>query len=278
MARTRQVVTEAELAPAFHRYLHGSATPPLDLIGRLRDEGALLRELAEAGRSAAGSQDARAMFIDRMSVLGCAEAIAVLLWFAAPERRQVPESDERAALAALESWVVRRVLTGLPITGPGAGWQRVLALLGDGSTGDLSARIAATCTDDEARYWPADADLRLVLPARPIALELPESTARVLLEALTDDAFGAGAVRHGDHPVVLREVQPTGDETMAPMLRHVLGNLTLADAPVVEPDGDVTARTAALVERVIRRWPGPPPPSLPGAAAPAPGWPGTAGR
>lgn len=277
MARTLRVVTVAELAPAFHRYLQLSTGQPLALMSRLRDEGGLLRELAEAGRDPARADDVRARFLDRMSVLGCAEAIAVLLWLEADERRSVLESEKLAVLGLLESWVVRRVLTGLPVTGAGTGWQTVLTRLSEGPATNLVGRIVGARADDEAHYWPTDADLRLVLPARPIALELPESAARVLLEGLTEDAEGAGAVRRGVARVVLLHADPRGDDAVAPMLRFVLGNLTLSDAPVVDGIGDVSARTSALVERVIRLWPGPPPPSLPGVAAPAPGWPGTAG-
>jgi hypothetical protein len=275
MSRTLRAVTEAELAPAFHRYLHASTVPPLDLLSRLRVEGAMLRELAEAARDATAGSDPRARFLDRMSTLGCAEAIAVLLRISPPE--SPVGDDEMAVLAAIESWVVRRVLSGLPVSGTGAGWQGVFAAVGAGSASAVGARFAATRTQAESDYWPTDDDLRLVLPARPIALELPEATARVLLDALSDAALGAGATRHGEHRVVLLQAEPVGEATVAPMLRHVLGNLTLADAPVVDAATDIAARTAALIERVIRRWPGPPPPSLLSAGGGARGWPGTAG-
>jgi len=275
MSRTMRAVTEAELAPAFHRYLRASTVPPLDLLSRLRAEGALLRELAEAGRDPSAGGDPRARFLDRMGTLGCAEAIAVLLRLAAPESRN--DDGAAAVLAALESWVVRRALSGLPVSGAGAGWQGVFAALNAGSASAIVTRFAATRTQAESDYWPTDDDLRLVLPARPIALELPEASARVLLEALTDAALGTGAARRGEHRVVLLQADPTGEAAVAPMLRHVLGNLTLADTPVVDATSDIAARTAALIERVIRLWPGPPPPSLPSAGGGARGWPGTAG-
>lgn len=277
MARTLRVVTGSELAPAFHRYLHLSTGQPLDLMGRLRTEGGLVRELAEAGRDPARAEDVRARFLDRMGVLGCAEAIAVLLWLESDERRSVPEAEKLAVLALLEGWVVRRVLTGLPVSGAGTGWQTIFSTLAQGPAVDLVGRILRTRIDDEAHYWPSDDDLRLVLPARPIALELPESAARVLMEGITEATVGAGAVRRGASRVVLLHAEPGGDDAVAPMLRFVLGNLTLSEAPVVDPDGDVSQRTAALIERVIRLWPAPPPPTRPGAAAPAPGLPGTAG-
>lgn len=276
MSRTLRVVTVAELAPAFQRYVQASTSQPLDLLGRLRDEGLLLRERAEAGRTT-GSGDPQARFIDRMRVLGVPEAIAVLLWLEAPERRGVSAEEKRAVLATLDSWVVRRALSGLPISGTAAGWQGVLTRLGDGPASGIAARVLDLTRGDEAHYWPTDGDLRLVLPARPIALELPESAARVLLEDLAEDALGPGVVRRGAHRVVLLQSSPVGDEALAPMLRHVLGNLALDGLPVVDAGSDIAARTAALVERVIRLWPGPPPPTLPGAAAPAHGWPGTAG-
>ncbi|GAA1725508.1 hypothetical protein [Microcella frigidaquae] len=276
MARTLRVVTGSELAPAFHRYLHLSTAQPLDLMGRLRTEGGLVRELAEAGRDPARAEDVRARFLDRMSVLGCAEGIAVLLWLEADERRALPEEEKLAVLALLESWVVRRVLTGLPVSGAGTGWQTIFSNLAQGPAVDLVGRILRARVDDEAHYWPSDDDLRLVLPARPIALELPESVARVLMEGLTEAGVGAGSVQRGAARVVLLHAEPSGDDAVAPMLRFVLGNLTLSEAPVVDPDGDVSQRTAALIERVIRLWPSPPP-TLPGAAAPARGWPGTAG-
>lgn len=275
MSRTLRAVTEAELAPAFHRYLHSSTVAPLDLLSRLRVEGAMIRELAEAARDATAGTDPRALYLDRMSTLGCAEAIAVLLRLSPPDARVA--DDAAAVLAAIESWVVRRALSGLAVTGTGAGWQGVFAALDAGSASAIIARFAASRTQAESDYWPTDDDLRLVLPARPIALELPEAAARVLLEALSDDAHGAGAARRGDHRVVLLQSEPVGEAVVAPMLRHVLGNLTLADAPVVDPVGDTSARTSTLIERVIRLWPGPPPPSLPSAAGGARGWPGTAG-
>ena len=231
--------------------------------------------LAEAARGSTAGTDPRALYLDRMSTLGCAEAIAVLLRLSPPEARAA--DDEVSVLAAIESWVVRRALSGLAVTGTGAGWQAVFAALDAGSASAIIARFAASRSLAESDYWPTDDDLRLVLPARPIALELPEATARVLLEALSDDAHGAGAVRRGEHRVVLLQSEPVGEAVVAPMLRNVLGNLTLADAPVVDPLGDTSARTAALIERVIRLWSGPPPPSLPSAAGGARGWPGTAG-
>lgn len=261
MSRTLQAVTAAELAPAFHRYLSSSTVPPLDLVSRLRAEGALVRELAEAGRDPVAGTELRARFLDRMSSLGCAEAITILLRLASPEARI--SGDVGAVLLAIESWVVRRSLSGLPVTGAGAGWQTVFEALDAGTASAIVARFAATRTQAESDYWPTDDDLRLVLPARPIALELPEATARVLLEAMTDDEHGAGAVRRGEHRVVLLQADPRGEAAVAPMLRNVLGNLTLADAPVVDATSDIGARTAALIERVVRLWPGPPPPSLP---------------
>jgi hypothetical protein len=278
MSRTLRVVTEAELAPAFQRYLQASTVQPLDLLSRLRDEGRMIREFAESGRSSEAVIDLRARFVDRMRVLGSPEAIAVLLWLQGPERHGISDEDKHDIIAALDSWVVRRVLTGLPISGPGAGWRTVLTRLGEGPATGLARRLFDVRGEDEEHYWPTDADLRLVLPARPIALELPESAARVLLEDLVEDAHGPTAVRRGEHRVVLLQPAPVGDAALAPMLRHVLGNLTLEGVPVVDPGDDIAARTAALVERAIRLWPGPPPPTLPGAAGSAPDWRGTAGR
>lgn len=277
MARTLQVVSEADLGPAFHRYLRLSAGQPLDLLGRLRDEGVMLRELAEAARVPQAEDDPRALFLDRMSVLGCPEGVAVLLWLEADERRHIAADERASLLAVVESWVVRRVLSGLPVTGAGAGWQTVLTKLGGGPASGIADSIATALAraDDDAHYWPRDDDLRLVLPARPIALELPESSARLVLEVLTEDAAGQGSVRRGQGSVLLVQAAPDGDDAVAPMLRHVLGNLTIADAPMVDPERDVSRRTAALVERVIRRWPRPVPPL--GAATAAPGWRGTAG-
>lgn len=197
MSRTLRAVTEAELAPAFHRYLRSSTVQPLDLLSRLREEGAMLRELVEAGHATDAGRDERARFLERMTALGCAEAIAVLLRLSAAENRSTSGADEARVLALVESWVVRRALSGLPVTGAGAGWQAVFDALGAGPASAFVSRFVATRASAESAYWPTDDDLRLVLPARPLALELPEASARVVLEALTDDAHGAGSVPAG---------------------------------------------------------------------------------
>ncbi|MDO9590444.1 MAG: hypothetical protein Q7J04_04820, partial [Microcella sp.] len=261
MARTMRVVHPMDLAPAFQRYLKISTVPPLDLLGRLRDEGVRLRALLESAVDPETDDDYRATFLYRMSALGSAEAIAVMMWLDADERASLTDEQRRTILATVESSVVRRALTGLPHFGVGAGGQALLSWLAQRPAHQVSGllpSVIATQRHDE-HYWPTDDDLRLVLPSRPIALELSEASARVILEALAEDELGYGTLSRATCRVALRYDAPSGDQEMMPLLRHVLGNLVLLGAwPADDHEADVTRRTSELIERCVRIWPGPP--------------------
>lgn len=261
MARTGKVVYDFDLGPAFERYLRIATARPLDLLARLRDEAAPVRARLESALDPGSSDDPRTRFLYRMSALGSAEAIAALFWLDSDERASLSEDQRLVVLATIESHVVRRALTGLPHAGVGAGGQALLTYLMQYTgtrIGDDLAAATATQRDEEF-YWPTDDDLRLVLPWRPVALELPESSARVILEALVEHQDGYGTVSRATTRVGLREATPEGDLDAAPVLRHVLGNLVLMDTwPPIDDNRDVPNRTVALIEACITLWPGPP--------------------
>jgi hypothetical protein len=259
MARTMRVVAQADLAPAFQRYLRVNTTHTLDLVSRLHDEGRRVRALFESALDSSSRDDPRARFLYRMSVLGSAEAIAIALWLESDEQAGVPVEQRAAVLTVVESWVVRRALTGLDFSGTGVDAQALFTWLsrhparhlGD----DLPAAIAQQRRDEH--YWPSDDDLRLALPSRPLAVEMSESSARVIVEALAEEELGHAAVTRGISRVTLRHPAPTGAPELTPMLRHVLGNLALGEVWPVRPTDAQTANDEAI-EQCIRIWPGPP--------------------
>lgn len=260
MAQTLQEVQPDDLAPAFARYLHLSSTPVLDLLDRLRTDLLHLRVQLESAVTAAGVGDPRATFLYRMSVLGCAKAIAVLVWLDAPERAGITEEDKLRVLAMIESWVMRRALSGMPYRGIWLGVQPILTALSHPDISTLTARVRhalAEARSDEL-YCPNDDDLRMVLPSRPFAVEMPESAARVVLEALREESSRDEEFVRTGRRVLVREENPGGEQELSPMVRYSLANLILDGlARLPEDDLDIARRTQLLIDRCIRVWPSP---------------------
>ena len=152
-----------------------------------------------------------------------------------------------AALRYLESWMVRRVLSGGRAQNYARTMLRLLIQLGQGdpATADETVKAFLTAETAQTSYWPSDDEVRTAVKTTALYRVLTQARVRVILEALEDDARGYSAatptrapsrvkrrVLHVEHvmPQEWQENWPLPDESSREhrdLLVHMIGNLSL---------------------------------------------------
>lgn len=169
----------------------------------------------------------------------------VFLWLTRYAAEEMPAEQQERALAAIESWLIRRALVGatskdynnvvidllraLDHAGP--------AVAGQTTEGFLAMQSA------ESRYWPADPRVAAAIADAPIYKAMTRPRLRMILEALEDDLRGPlGEGQQAPKGLTIEHVMPVawrehwGSDITDPVAGfrrddrvQTLGNLTLVN-------------------------------------------------
>jgi hypothetical protein len=249
VAMTGEEITEREVFSRFKRFATDGVGSVSDLLPRLAATAARYREIAEGSQQPTGILSLLEMFVYRLSTLNTETAKPVLIWLTDPFRAAIPAGQLEKALAALESWFVRRAL----VKGSTKQYNQLMAALvrevSNSSrewAGDVVEEFLAGLAGAD-RHWPDDDEVREYLVSQPVYRKLARPRMRMVLEAVEDHrrGFSAGKSRSfSEQPVVrdgssIEHVMPQewgknwpgneywDDGTLRNDIIHRLGNLVL---------------------------------------------------
>ncbi len=182
MSSSAEVVSQA-LFPSFKRYVESGARQAADVLA---DLGRYARVYETFEREPLTTELGR--FLYRLRVLELTTAYPALLWLLGPDGLTGP--DRQTALDAIESWLVRRMLTRQTTKNYNVVF---LALLGDVRARatarggpplglDIVAYLAGL--KGESQFWPSAGRLSAAIMSLPAYEVLPRPRLRMVLEAL----------------------------------------------------------------------------------------------
>ncbi|BDZ47189.1 GmrSD restriction endonuclease domain-containing protein [Naasia aerilata] len=247
ISKTFRDVPAREVFSAFKRYISERSDGMRELLPSVQASADLYRNLLERAAARSGPLSRVEMFVYRTSTLESELVKPFLLWLLDPELPAVPRAQSDKALAALESWMVRRVLVRASTKGYNRFFidllthvnSRERALVGDAVEAFLGRQ------DSPTAYWPGDAEVRRELTSMPAYWRLRRGRLRMVLEAVEDYKRGwANGKPLHEQPVVrgtctIEHIMPQEWRTNWPAdpqgadpeardaLVQTLGNLTL---------------------------------------------------
>jgi len=246
VAQTQQDIPAREVFVSFKRHLDDSGDDVSTMLADIKACADVYRSLTQSAENRHEPLDRLEMFTYRAGEMQSEIVKPFIIWLTDPRLSAVPLDQRDRAVAALESWLVRRTL----VREKSAGQNRfMIDLLGQlvheprNHVGDRLEALLADQTADTA-YWPDDEAVRASLEDLPIYRRLSRGRLRMILEAVEDYRRGfPGSGAKGEQPVVratctIEHVMPqkwgqhwpltqgvTGTER--DQLVHTLGNLTL---------------------------------------------------
>jgi hypothetical protein len=129
--------------------------------------------------------DEVAMAYKRLNRLGVTTALPLLLWLETlPDGALCAREHERAVLA-VESWVVRRVITGAQTRGYAKVFIDVLAAAKAAQLGGIAAAVIEALANLRENFrWPTDDEVAAAFVQRPVYDQLSQERVRMLLGAI----------------------------------------------------------------------------------------------
>lgn len=248
IARTGEEVLAREVFSSFKVFADFHAgVSMLDLLKDLHRAAGIYKEIAVKADTLDGPLDRVGLFAYRAKTLENEVIKPVLLALLDHEAGRVPQHQLEAALEAIESWLVRRMLIRTTAKSYNKIVVELVGLIRStpvGGVGD-AVRQYFSSQSAEVAYWPDDDEVRGELQSLGIYRKLSRARLRMLLEAIEDHWRGwisgeispAGMrIRRGTY--VIEHLMPqawaknwplppglTEEERNARI--HRLGNLTL---------------------------------------------------
>jgi hypothetical protein len=158
----------------------------------------LLAELASYRRayeSVYGRSPARGRRVltayNRVDLLGVTTALPLLLWLETLSTELLSTDEHERAVMAIESWIVRRMITGAQTRGYAKVFVDVLAAAKeapDGTTG--AAVVQALLKLEDTMTWPSDQDVSDAFLGRRFYGQLAQERVRMLLGAIDEQLQG----------------------------------------------------------------------------------------
>lgn len=250
VARTAEEVGPRSTFTRFKGWVeHESAGRTMsDILDELHAQAQVYQSWIEAASRKDGTDlDNISLFVYRTQAAGIEVIKPVLLWLF-DSRRAVPADQQERALAAVESWIMRRALLRLPTSDLSRTTAALIAQLSGVEPELVGQRTEEFLTRQRRRatYWPGDAEMTQELRTSPVYRRYPRALLRMVLETIEDverGFTGVGGSKTGirvprnlmaiEHllPQRWRTHWPvTGglaDEILRDEHVHRLGNLTL---------------------------------------------------
>lgn len=247
VAQTSEEITAREVFNRFKSFVADSDQPVAELLPKLHRSSVVYQKLMEKSQQQSGPLSTTELFLYRMSTLDSEVVKPVLLWLLDPDLEVIPNRQADKALAAIESWAIRRSILRLSTKNYNRMIVELLALMKAGvrnEAGDVVQDYLASQTSPNS-YWPSDSEVISVLSSEPLYRRIAKSRLRMILESLEDhrrgftfgkEKFSEGRVLRSatsiEHLVPqdwrtnwpeLDELEDFDDQTLI----HQIGNLTL---------------------------------------------------
>lgn len=177
-------VVSHQLFPEFKRYLAAGSKQASDVLADLARYGAVYESFehepvaTDLGR-----------FLYRLNTMEVTTAYPALLWLLGPEGIEDP-ADRRVALAGIESWLVRRMLTRQTTKNYNTVFLALLKSVRDSARARGARPNGSDVVDylagltGESQFWPTAAAVRSSLQTLPAYTVFPRARLRMVLEAL----------------------------------------------------------------------------------------------
>jgi hypothetical protein len=228
-----------------------------DILNELSTAATAFRDILERPSTLPTPMAHRYARVDRLSVT---TAIPLLVWLRTLPESLLPPGDHLRCVAAVDSWIMRRVIVGANTRGYGKRFVDVLkaakrALADDASIPD-AVEAALLDAGDSNLTWPTDDEVLTAFVERPFYDNLTQERIRMILGALDYQMH----LDHpkGEHPVFnydslqIEHLLPQKWRTHWPIdcdddaerallemerdrVRNRLGNLTLITGPLNIP-------------------------------------------
>jgi hypothetical protein len=230
------------LFQSYRKLLDDTTEPAVDLVREFARDGKTFQDFDNKPE---GSVERR--FFDRLADLDTTTLLPLALYLFCQDASVLDAETRRRALAALESWLVRRMLCRLTIKNYNRYSLELLSALredGNVSQADKTIISALRAADAPTNRWPDDAELRAKLTGAPLYNEVSQARVVMVLRQIElylranspkHEQVGIGGKLTIEHvlPQSWREywpVDPKGDQQKEDdRAQHVhrLGNLTL---------------------------------------------------
>ncbi|CAN5582218.1 hypothetical protein BH23CHL7_BH23CHL7_16050 [soil metagenome] len=242
MASGAEVVSH-QLFPEFKRYVAAGNKKARDVLADLTRYGVVYERFEKEPRTTPLGR-----FLERLGVIDVTTAYPALLWLLGPEGL-TDESERLPALHAIESWLVRRMLTRQTTKNYNAVFLGLLRHVRQAAKRRGSGPVASDVVDylaglrGESQFWPKAASVRAAIETLPLYRVLSQGRLRMVMEALEEGLHTGLTERFQLQPnLTIEHVLPQEwerewllPEDADPMqarfardeAKHRLGNLTL---------------------------------------------------
>ena len=246
VSQSRQDIPAREVFTSFKRHIDDSDRSITDMLKDVRGCADVYRAFTEGAENRHEPLSRLEMFVYRAGEMQSEIVKPLLIWLTDPSQPEVPPQQLDRAIAAIESWLVRRMLARETSKGHNRFIVDLLSLLVFEPRDRIGERLEVILAEQtaEASFWPDDDVVRASLEELPIYRRISRARLRMVLEAVEDYRRGfPGDGAKGEQPVVratctIEHVMPQrwgqhwplSDEISAAdrdKLVHTLGNLTL---------------------------------------------------
>jgi hypothetical protein len=162
VARTGEEVVAREVFHRFKRFADDSGVPMSALLQQVHAAAGVYRDFITAASAPTGKIDRLGLFGYRTGVLESEVIKPVILCLLDPQESPIPQAQLTKALAAIESWMVRRMLVRATTKSYSQAVAEIVSEIktsGRSNIGDLIEGHLAK-QSSESRYWPDDAELK----------------------------------------------------------------------------------------------------------------------
>lgn len=246
VSQTRLDIPAREVFTSFKRHLDDSPQSVAEMLADIRACADVYQRLTEGAEKRHEPLSRLEMFVYRAGEMQSEVVKPLLIWLTDPSLPTIPPDQLDRAVAVLESWLVRRMLSRETSKGYNQFMVDLLALLVHEPRERVGDRLQVLLAEQtsETRYWPDDEVVRTALEDMPIYRRISRGRLRMVLEAIEDYRRGfPSASAKGEQPVVratctIEHVMPQRWGQHWPLtdgvtaqerdkLIHTLGNLTL---------------------------------------------------
>jgi hypothetical protein len=191
-SRLGEEVGHNRLFPRFKDYVdHRTDTGAEALLGEIAAEARTYQGWVEESSSDKPNLSSAALSVYRYTQVDIQVAMPLMIWLHDP-RRGVPEKEVSRALAAVESWIMRRMLLRLTTADLGRSLSALISALDEVPVDEVGQYVEnyLSALSTASSYWPGDDELRRTLREVPAYRAYRRSRLRMLLEAVEDDIRG----------------------------------------------------------------------------------------
>lgn len=173
---------------------HEWAGSTISLLRLLHDQARTYEEWSRDAHGKNPDIGQVALAVYRMDSAQLQVAKPLLIWLHEPDQPK-PAQEVRTAVAAVESWLMRRMVMRLPTSDLGRVVANLIAGLRGGDPTGLGSRVQDLLARERtaSTYWPGDADVRAALAELPAYRAYGRARLRMMLEAVEDAQRGFAA-------------------------------------------------------------------------------------